>query len=139
MSDPPYALRARSYDEVRVLVVDDEPQILKLVAVVLRSAGYQVTLASSGSEALKLIEHNDYELVLSDVRMPELSGPELVMRMRYANAAKIVFMSGAFQSSDNVVLKKGVAAFLKKPFRAGELLQTVRRVTGATAALPHPS
>lgn len=111
---------------MHILVVDDEPELLKMTEVMLRRAGYEVTTSRSGTEALRLIERNEYDLILSDIRMPDLSGPQLAQRMRYGNRAKVVFMSGASTESWDALAKLGAVGFIKKPFRMTDLLEKVR-------------
>lgn len=114
----------------RILIVDDEPLLLELVGKILTAAGYEVTQTVSPHEALRLIEHTDFSLVVSDVRMPTLSGPDLTRRMRFENAPKVLFMSGASSRSIDELTRSG-ASFLKKPFRNRELLTAVRSLVGA--------
>lgn len=113
----------------RILVVDDEPLLLALVERILSGAGYEVVVTVDANEALHLIEHNEYALVLSDVRMPTLSGPDLAKRMRFTNAPRVLFMSGS--SNSPVVDGRRNTGFLKKPFRRTELLDSVRSLVGA--------
>ncbi len=107
-----------------VLVVDDEPLVLRMVATILASAGFQVTAVASGLEALRLVETHTYSLVVTDVRMPIVSGPEFARRMRYTDAPRLLFMSGAACEPLNALLRHG-AGFIKKPFRSNELLSAV--------------
>lgn len=112
---------------MRVLIVDDEPMLLRLVATILGGAGFAVTVAPDGLEALRLVESNPYALVVTDVRMPVVSGPDFARRMRYTNAPKLLFMSGASSEPLTELMRHG-AGFIKKPFRAQELLDAVSRL-----------
>jgi DNA-binding response OmpR family regulator len=114
----------------KVLVVDDEPMVLSLVSTILAGAGYDVTTAHSGKEALRLIEATDFELIVSDVRMPEVSGSDLAKRMRFTNAPRLLFMSGSSSEPVRDLLGHGAAGFLKKPFRSTELLKAVQAALG---------
>lgn len=114
----------------RILVVDDEPLLLRLLSTMLSAEGFDVTLAHNGQEALQLVESNEYALVVTDVRMPTLSGPEFAKRMRYTNAPKLLFMSGASSEPLNELLRTG-ASFIKKPFRSNELLKVVTKLLGS--------
>ncbi len=110
-----------------VLIVDDEPTLLRLVETMLTTAGFDVTVALGGQEGLRLVECNTYALVITDVRMPLVSGPEFARRMRYTNSPKLLFMSGASAEPVHELIRTG-AGFIKKPFRKGELLNAIQQL-----------
>ena len=101
----------------RILVVDDDPMVCKVVVTILQKYGYSVFDAPSGQHGLKcVVEHPEIELVLSDIVMPELSGLEMVNRiLEMRPAMKVIFMTG--YGGDNPpthqVKRFGV---LEKPF-----------------------
>ena len=111
----------------RILIVDDDPMVCKVVVTILQKYGYSVFDAPSGQHGLKcVVEHPEIELVLSDIVMPELSGPEMVNRiLKMRPAMKVIFMTG--YGGDNPpthqVKRFGV---LEKPFTIPGLLGAVR-------------
>jgi signal transduction histidine kinase/ActR/RegA family two-component response regulator len=115
----------------RVLIVDDDPMILKLCAATLQKAGYRVQTASTAAEALdsfKAAAREPFRLVVSDVTMPRMTGLDLARRLRREGAnVGVVFMSG--QGSSGIPeeeLADGSIEFLPKPFRPEGLLSAVR-------------
>lgn len=103
-----------------ILVVDDDPGILRLVADALEGAGYDVRKATGMAEALGLADRID--LLLSDVEMPGRGGgPALAA----AIGAPVVFMSGSPEAREKIEAYVADYAFLAKPFRLAELLETV--------------
>ena len=117
-----------------VLIVDDEPGIVRFVATVLRSNGYGVLEATDPLAALQLAEKHagTIDLLLTDVRMPGLRGPELCERLRPQRPeAHYLLMSGDANSIETLGLP-----FLAKPFLIPELLQCVEQVLGAAPGQP---
>lgn len=111
-----------------ILVVDDEDTLRNMLAKMLKRAGYEVTVAGSGREALdQLAAGLSCSIVLLDVRMPDLSGPQLVESLP-SKGPLIVFMSGALDEYVSALRASGAAAFIKKPFLSAELLAVLRRV-----------
>lgn len=118
----------------RILVVDDEETVRKLITMVLQSEGYAVDTASNGLEALKAIDTDPPALVIADIMMPELSGLELVEGLRHhphTNALPIIFITASddpkhFAQSVNLKARQ----FISKPFANDDLLAKVRRVVG---------
>lgn len=113
-----------------VLVVDDDERILKLVSLGLRRAGYEVTLASNGKEALNRISEATPDLIVSDVMMPDMDGFALLSALRSDPATQtipLVFLT-ARGSTDDLVTGLGLGAddYLAKPFDMNELLARVR-------------
>jgi putative two-component system response regulator len=111
----------------RVLVIDDEDVIRMLVMEILVSAGHVVTGAESAERALGLLEHNEYDLVVSDVIMPGLSGLELLESVRSTHASlPVVLVTGAgTYDTLSQALTRGAAGLVTKPFAHSELQAAV--------------
>lgn len=109
----------------RILVVDDEAPLAGLISEILMSDGYQVDTAVNGLAALARIERNNYDLILSDLRMPELDGPGLyreLERRRPDLLKRIAFVTGSAQSAGmEQFLERTGASILYKPFRMQDL------------------
>ena len=124
----------------KVLVVDDEPNIRELVQVALKFHGCAVTTAASGTEALRLAETGQPDLIVLDVMMPDLSGFEVCQRLRAAgNEVPVIFLTARDTSSDTVTgLAIGGDDYVTKPFSVEALVARVRavlrRVSRASAA-----
>jgi DNA-binding NtrC family response regulator len=118
--------------KVRVLIVDDEPHVLRFVASVLGKAEYEVATASGAEQALEIVNaERPFDLVVSDVVMPGMCGPQLATEIRRLSPpSAIMFMSGCVPVE---TLPKGVP-FLGKPFLPRDLLGAVNRVLQAPAA-----
>lgn len=109
-------------DQVKLMVVDDDPEVRVVVAEFLEDFGYQVIQANSAAQALELLASTaDLRMIITDIRMPDMSGIELanVATQRHNNL-KIILISGYFVSQ-NVDRR-----FLRKPFRMRELEAAVR-------------
>jgi two-component system cell cycle sensor histidine kinase/response regulator CckA len=114
----------------RVLVVDDEPVILDLVGRALSSRGYAVETALGADQALAMANSSTFDLVLSDVVMPGMCGPELVKEIvRCFPATAVVMMSGYFPNADFLPPK---TTFISKPFVMKDLLATVEKALKKT-------
>src|SRR5262249_15250906 len=108
-----------------ILLVEDEAMVRRYVATVLQGAGYRVVLADDGHDAIEIAKRERIDLLLTDIVMPKIGGPELAERL----ALPVVFMSG--YSGDRIahsdVLKTGTA-FIQKPFTANDLKRKIRSV-----------
>jgi CheY-like chemotaxis protein len=114
-----------------VLVVDDEPSLLRLVIMILKENGHTVLSASSGVEALMLYSsyQSEVHLVLTDIQMPGMNGIELARRLRALNpSVKIVLMSGFVP--DDIELPKDLQ-LLSKPFPPNRLVAVVDQTLAA--------
>lgn len=111
--------------ETRVLVVDDEPVLRKLFERILETTGIQVQTASSGQEALELLEQQTFDAILLDMKMPGISGVEAVTVIRRNQPdLPIVAMSGYVDDTDRETLKNcGVHTVLTKPVQKNVLLE----------------
>ena len=114
----------------RVLVVDDEPQLLELLALTLRLRGYQVNAAASGEAALTLARAQPFDVAVLDVMMPGLNGFDTAARMRELPCPpRILFLTGL---SGDESAARGLslgAAYLTKPFRPADLLAMIQALT----------
>jgi two-component system KDP operon response regulator KdpE len=111
----------------RILVVDDEPQIRKALSVNLRARGYEVDLAASGEEALKLAASNHPDLVLLDIGLPGIDGIEVVEGLRGWTKVPIVMLSVRDAEDDKVrALDAGADDYVTKPFGMNEVLARLR-------------
>src|SRR5437870_13572012 len=113
-----------------VLVVDDDPDVARFVEVNLRSAGYEVTVASNGEEALEQAVAGRPDLILLDVMMPKLDGFEVAQRLRRdprTSSCSIIMLTAKALSADKVLgLTSGADDYIIKPFDTVELLARVK-------------
>ena len=112
----------------RVLVVDDDAGVRESMERMLRAAGYTVQMASSGEEAVDLARGDAFDVILSDMRMPGLSGLDILKKLREVRVdASFIIMTG-FGTIDTAVeaMKLGAVDFVQKPFFRDELLMRVR-------------
>ena len=113
----------------RVLAVDDNPSIQKLVSANLQARGYAVTTADTGEDALRLFTSGDYELVLLDLNLPGLSGLEVCTQIRQQSDVPIIVLSAREDEELKVrALDAGADDYVTKPFSHEELLARVRAV-----------
>ncbi|MGB7220340.1 MAG: response regulator transcription factor [Vicinamibacterales bacterium] len=124
-------------DKSRVLVVDDEPQITRVLRTVLASQGYQVQTAAEGQSALSSFTEWRPELVITDLMMPRMDGVELCRRIRAISSVPIIVLSVKGEERTKVeALDSGADDYVTKPFGIDELLARVRaalRRSGAEA------
>jgi len=117
------------------LVIDDEPDLAEALADLLRMEGYEVDHAVSGREAQERLRNRDYDLVLSDLRMPDLDGPALfdwIARERPALVERIAFVTGDTLSAPAVrFLARTGRPFIEKPFTPASLRQLLEELTHA--------
>ncbi len=114
-----------------ILVVDDEPAMRLLVTSILKGEGHEVTAAANGEEALQLIERHHYHLVITDLKMPGMSGVALLERVKQDDPETAVILLTAFGTVEGAVeaMRKGATHYLLKPLaNPDELRLAVRRV-----------
>jgi DNA-binding NarL/FixJ family response regulator len=116
----------------RLLVVDDEPNLLRAVAVCLRAEGYDVVTARSGQEALVRVAESVPDLVVSDIRMPGMDGFQLARQLRSSprtDLVPVVFLTAKDETADRVAgFRSGVDAYLVKPFEPDELVAVISNI-----------
>lgn len=114
----------------KILIVDDDQQLRLNLSGVLNEAGYQTESASSGKEALKLLDAREFDVVLLDYMMPKMSGMDALVTIRRLRPKAKVIMMTAFATVENAVdaIKKGASDYVVKPFKITALLTTIERV-----------
>ena len=121
----------------RVLVVDDEPPILRALGTNLRARDYTVDLAATGEEALALAAHHRPDAVILDLGLPGISGIEVVEGLRGWSAVPIIILSARGAEPDKVAaLDAGADAYVTKPFGMDELLARLRAALRRNAPAP---
>ena len=111
----------------RILLVDDERSIQRAVAPLLRSRGYEVDVAGTGADAIRLASEHPPDLVVLDLGLPDIEGTEVCRRIRQDSNAPIIVLSARGHESDKVaVLDLGADDYVTKPFGPEELLARIR-------------
>jgi two-component system response regulator PilR (NtrC family) len=113
----------------RLLIVDDEPSMREMLGIVLRRDGYDVLIAGNGTQAIEHLRNQRVDLLLSDIRMPDVSGVEVLRAAKAANPDIVAFMMTAFASTDTAVeaMRLGAVDYFIKPFNMDELRLKVRQ------------
>ena len=112
-----------------ILVVDDEPEIVKLVRAYLEEAGYRVVTAKTGREALLVTRHDKPDLIVLDLSMPEMDGLEFTRRLRQEKNTPIIMLTARVEETDRIVgLELGADDYVTKPFSPREIVARVRAV-----------
>lgn len=117
-------------ETAKILVVDDERDICRALEFLLSREGYKVVTANSGGEALKKIEADDFDLVISDLRMDDIDGLQVLEKALALRSGLIVIIMTAFASVESAVeaMKKGASDYIVKPFINEDVKMTVRRL-----------
>ena len=113
----------------KILVIDDELSMRELLEYMLSKEGYAVTCAQNGSEAISLLKKNDFDLLLCDIRLGDMSGLEVLRASKEKNAASVVIMISAYASTETAVeaMNDGAYDYVPKPFNNDELMETVAK------------
>jgi len=118
----------------KILIADDEPNIVAALEFLLQRSGYEVHVARNGDEALKLVEATHLDLVLLDVMMPQKSGYEVCMRIRERadwRHIKIIMLSAKGRDAEvSKGLSMGADIYVTKPFSTRELMDKIRDLLG---------
>jgi two-component system KDP operon response regulator KdpE len=110
-----------------ILIIDDEPQIRKLLKITLESNDYKVVLAETGKEGVHLVANHTPDLVILDLGLPDKSGHSVLKDLREWYDKSIIILSVQDDEADIIkALDNGASDYLTKPFRTGELLARIR-------------
>ncbi|MGH9321111.1 MAG: sigma-54-dependent transcriptional regulator, partial [Vicinamibacteria bacterium] len=112
----------------RILVIDDEESMRQLLEIALGKEGYRLTLAESGRKATELFDKSSYDLVISDIKMPDMSGVDVLRHIKETDPTVPVIMITAYASAETAVeaLRLGAYDYLTKPFKLEELKTNIR-------------
>jgi len=119
----------KTMKQFRVLIVDDDPRIVKFLEVKLKASGYGVLTADSGVQALEQIEAQEPDLVVLDLLMPKKDGFETLRELRASNSVPVIILSAKEAETDKIKgLKLGADDYLAKPFSPDELVARIEAV-----------
>jgi len=118
-----------------ILIVDDELSMREFLKILLEKEGYRILTAADGAEALALADQHNIELVVSDIRMPGISGLELLASLKERNADLPVIMITAFASPEDAVMamKNGAFDYITKPFNVDEIKDVISSATAQSS------
>lgn len=112
-----------------ILIVDDEPDATAMLSKFLSSRGYSTETAANGAEALNYVLSRQYDVVMTDLRMPGMDGADFLARVRFKRPElPVIVMTGhtAFETNDSIWANAGVAAVLHKPLNLREVSSIIR-------------
>ncbi len=115
-----------------ILVVDDEPKMRHILRIMLQLRGHTVDEAENGLQALEMAARQPYGLVIADIRMPGLSGLELIDRLKQSGVLAPVIIMTAYATVDSAVdaMKRGAIDYITKPFEESRMIVTVEKAVG---------
>lgn len=111
----------------RVLVVDDEPGVIRFVKINLALAGYEVITTTSGEQALPLIKSKKPDIILLDVLMTPISGFDILVELRTFSQLPVIVFT-ARNDIGKMAMKEGANGFIAKPFKPDELIKKIRGI-----------
>ncbi len=121
----------------RVLIIEDDQEISKLLTVILTKSGMDSVVAYSGTEGILQLKNNNYDLILLDLMLPGMSGEELIKQVREESAIPIIVVSAKIDIEDKVhVLKMGADDYITKPFNQKEVIARVEVQLRKSSAHP---
>ncbi len=126
-------------DQTSILAVEDDPQILTLIQLVLGKEGYDVPSAGSGEDALDFLKDNDPALVLLDNRLPGMDGFTTCRHIRNFSEVPIIMVTAMDQLDDRILgIEIGADCYVTKPFLPNELVARVKAVLRRSTMPPQP-
>jgi len=111
----------------RVLVVDDEPKVLRFIEIGLKLKGFYVITTTSGKEALKLVSSENPDVMLLDIIMPDLNGYEVLKQLRTFSDIPVIAIS-ASPTTYNDIIRQGADYFIMKPFDPNDIATMIGRL-----------
>jgi two-component system, OmpR family, alkaline phosphatase synthesis response regulator PhoP len=124
----------------QILVVEDERKIAQIVRDYLERAGYRVTVASNGPEALAAARARTPDLIVLDLGLPQMDGLDVTRKLRKESNVPIIMLTARVDESDKLIgLELGADDYVTKPFSPKELVARVRTVLRRTEAAPEPN
>ena len=111
-----------------ILVADDERSMREFLEILLTKEGYRVSLAASGEEAFKILENNTFDLLITDIRMQDVDGIDVLKKAKALSPETVVIMISAFATAETAVeaMKEGAYDYIPKPFKVRDFKKIVR-------------
>ena len=115
----------------KILIVDDEPNMLHMLSAVLQQDGFDPYTADTGQKALELISAENFDFILTDVRMPGMDGLQLLENIRERGIDVIVIVMSAYGNIELALeaIRKGAYDYISKPFKTDEVVLTLRKAS----------
>jgi DNA-binding response OmpR family regulator len=124
----------------KILVVDDELEIVKVVRAYLEQSGFRVITASDGEQALAVFRHEQPDLIVLDLSLPKLDGLDVCRAIRRDSNVPIIMLTARVEETDRLIgLEIGADDYITKPFSPREVVARVRTVLRRSAPAPEPS
>ena len=113
----------------KILFVDDDPNMQKMVELFIRKSKHQLSCAKNGRSALKILETNKFDLIITDIQMPELDGLALIDEIKKLHIEVPIVIVSAFgqESMSQKAIAKGAVKILHKPFESRQLLEVIEQ------------
>ncbi|RPI78136.1 MAG: sigma-54-dependent Fis family transcriptional regulator [Desulfobacteraceae bacterium] len=110
-----------------ILIVDDERSMREFLEILLTKEGYQVSLANNGEEAYRFIEQNKYDLIITDIKMPDIDGIDVLKKAKEKDSNALVVMISAFATAETAVaaMREGAYDYIPKPFKVKDFKKIV--------------
>ena len=117
----------------KILIVDDDKDIVKIVTTMLEGRGWDVTAAYNGREALDIVNQLRPDIILLDIMMPEMNGIEVLKRIKKIDAGTRIVMITAFGDVESYLdsMELGAYEYINKPFETDELLDMIEKISAA--------
>lgn len=123
-----------------ILVVDDERSMREVLEILLTKEGYDVSLAASGEEAVRLLEQRTFDLLITDIKMADINGLDVLKKAKEINADTVVILISAFATAETAVeaMKEGAYDYIPKPFKNQDFKQIVQEALQSRLPLTSP-
>lgn len=120
-------------DKKKILIVDDDKDIVKIVTTMLEGRGWDVNAAYNGHEALDVVNQSRPDIILLDIMMPEMNGIEVLKRIKKIDAGTRIVMITAFGDVESYLdsMELGAYEYINKPFETDELLEMIEKISAA--------
>lgn len=125
-----------SVNKPRILIVDDEPNMRESLQEILSDSGFLCSIAENGEQALNVLKQNEFELVISDVKMPRMQGIDLLKHVKKSHPSSSLLLITAFATVQQAVeaIKAGAEDYITKPFDPDDLIKIINRILHRTQA-----
>src|SRR4030067_1849663 len=113
----------------RILIVDDEKNLLEVLSIMLAQEGYNVTTSTGGKEVFEILENNEFDMVITDIKMPIISGLDVLRFVKESSPDTVVIMITAFASHETAVetMKAGAYDYITKPFNNDRIKLVIKK------------